>query len=124
MTEQRIILEMGSSNSLYAEDYTKAACRAVEDALRHSSLTLIKNLGYDHLQMRVEVTIGVQHPEKVDCAAVAAILPRGRAEVKAVHGGLNVHDPENNTTHVIAAAAVAAFLPIEAGAWRLSTPSQ
>lgn len=124
MTEQRIILEMGSSNSLYAEDYTKAACRAVEDALRHSSLTLIKNLGYDHLQMRVEVTIGVQHPEQVDCAAVAAILPRGRAEVKAVHGGLNVHDPENNTTHVIAAAAVAAFLPIEADAWRLSAPAQ
>lgn len=124
MTEQRIILEMGSSNSLYAEDYTKAACRAVEDALRHSSLTLIKNMGYDHRQMRVEVTIGVQHPEQVDCAAVAAILPRGKAEVTAVHGGLNVHDPENNTTHVIAAAAVAAFLPIEPGAWRLSSPSQ
>lgn len=124
MTEQRIILEMGSSTSLYAEDYTKAACRAVEDALRHSSLTLIKNLGYEHTQMRVEVTIGVQHPEQVDCAAVAAILPRGRAEVKAVHGGLNVHNPESNTTHVIAAAAVAAFLPIDAKAWRLSTPSQ
>ncbi len=102
MTERRIILEM----------------------LRHSSLVLLSTLGYDHRQMRVEVTIGVQHPEQVDCAAVAAILPRGRAEVKAVHGGLNVHDPDNNTTHVIAAAAVAAFLPIEAGAWRLSSPSQ
>jgi len=124
MTERRIILEMGSSNSLYGQDYTKAACRAVEDALRHSSLVLLSTLGYDHRQMRVEVTIGVQHPEQVDCAAVAAILPRGRAEVKAVHGGLNVHDPDNNTTHVIAAAAVAAFLPIETGAWRLSSPSQ
>jgi len=118
MTEQRIILEMGSSNSLYGEDYTKAACRAVQDALRHSSLVLIKTLGYDHLQMRVEVTIGVQHPEKVDCTVVAAELPRGRAEVKAVHGGLNVHDPDNGTTHVIAAAAVAAFLPVEPGAWK------
>lgn len=121
MTERRIILEMGSSNSLYGQDYTKAACRAVEDALRHSSLVLLSTLGYDHHQMRVEVTIGVQHPEQVDCAAVAAILPRGRAEVKAVHGGLNVHDPDNNTTHVIAAAAVAAFLPIADGAWRLSS---
>lgn len=45
MAEQRIILEMGSSNSLYSEDYTKAACRAVHDALRHSSLVLIKMLG-------------------------------------------------------------------------------
>lgn len=123
MTEQRIILEMGSSNSLYGEDYTKAACRAVQDALRHSSLVLIKTLGYDHLQMRVEVTIGVQRPEKVDCAVVAAELPRGRAEVKAVHGGLNVHNPDNGTTHVIATAAVAAFLPIEPGAWKLSAPA-
>lgn len=122
MTEQRIILEMGSSNSLYGEDYTKAACRAVQDALRHSSLVLFKSLGYDHRQMRVEVTIGVQQPDKVDCAIVAAELPRGWAEVTVVHGGLNVHDPDNDTTHVIATAAVAAFLPIAAGAWRLSSP--
>lgn len=124
MTERRIILEMGSSNSLYGEDYTKAACRAVQDALRHSSLVLIKTLGYNHLQMRVEVTIGVQNPDKVDCDVVTAELPRGRAEVKAVHGGLNVHDSENGTTHVIATAAVAAFLPIEPGAWRLSSLGQ
>lgn len=122
MTEQRIILEMGSSNSLYGEDYTKAACRAVQDALRHSSLVLFKSLGYDHRQMRVEVTIGVQQPDKVDCAIVAAELPRGWAEVTVVHGGLNVHDPDNDTTHVIATAAVAAFLPIAADAWRLSSP--
>ncbi len=124
MTEQRIILEMGSSNSLYGEDYTKAACRAVQDALRHSSLVLFKSLGYDHRQMRVQVTIGVQKPDQVDCDIVAAELPRGRAEVTVVHGGLNVHDPDNNTTHVIATAAVAAFLPIESGTWRLSSTNQ
>ncbi|AKX47477.1 hypothetical protein AKN93_01985 [Thiopseudomonas alkaliphila] len=120
MNEQRIILEMGSSNSLYAQDYTKAACRAVQDALRHSSLVLFSSLGYDHRQMRVEVTIGVQQPEQVDTQVVAAELPRGRAEVKVVHGGLNVHDPASNHTHVIATAAVAAFLPIQSAAWRLS----
>lgn len=122
MTEQRIILEMGSSTSLYSEDYTKAACRAVQDALRHSSLVLFKSLGYDHRQMRVEVTIGVQQPDQVDCDVVAAELPRGRAQVTVVHGGLNVHDPDNNTTSVIATAAVAAFLPIASGTWRLSSP--
>ncbi|ART83132.1 hypothetical protein CBP31_11325 [Oceanisphaera profunda] len=123
MTEQRIILEMGSGNSLYREDYTEAACRAVQDALRHSSIVLFKSLGYEHSQMRVQVTIGVQRPDQVDCATVAATLPRGRAEVTAVHGGLNVHDPDNNNTHVIATAAVAAFLPIKAGAWKLSSPN-
>lgn len=121
MTEKRIILEMGTGNDLYGMDYTKAACRAVHDALHHSSIVLFKSLGYDHRDMRVQVTIGVQEPDKVDLATVTAELPRGRAEVRAVLGGLNVHDPEQDTTHVIAAAAIEAFLPIEAGRWQLST---
>lgn len=120
MTERRIILEMGTGNDLYGEDYTKAACRAVQDALHHSSIVLFASLNIDHREMRVQVTIGVQAPERVDTAVVAAELPRGRPEVKVVHGGLNVHDPDNATTHVIATAAIAAFLPLEDGAWKLS----
>jgi uncharacterized protein (TIGR02058 family) len=120
MAEQRIILEMGSGNDLYGCDYTKAACRAVQDALHHSSIVLFKSLGYDHRDMRVQVTIGVQHPEKVDIARVCEELPRGRAEVTAVHGGLDVVDAEQGTTHVIATAAIEAFLPIEPGQWRIS----
>ncbi|MFP5406731.1 MAG: Lin0512 family protein [Gammaproteobacteria bacterium] len=119
MPEKRIILEMGTGNDLYGGDYTKAACRAVQDALHHSSIVLFRSLGYDHQDMRVEVTIGVQEPDKVDAAMIAAELPRGRAQVTVVHGGLNVHDPENGTTHVVATAAVAAFLPLEQGQWRL-----
>ncbi|MEZ5626366.1 MAG: Lin0512 family protein [Rhodocyclaceae bacterium] len=120
MPEKRIILEMGTGNDLYGEDYTKAACRAVQDALHHSSILLFRSLDIDHRQMRVQVTIGVQVPDKVDTEAVAATLPRGYAEVKAVKGGLNVRDPEQGTTHVIAAAAVEAFVPLAEGAWRLS----
>jgi uncharacterized protein (TIGR02058 family) len=118
--EKRVILEMGTGNDLYGLDYTKAACRAVQDALHHSSIVLFKSLGYDHRDMRVQVTIGVQAPDQVDVAVVAAELPRGRAEVRAVHGGLNVHDAEQATTHVIATAAVEAYLPIDASHWRLS----
>ncbi|MBK6388062.1 MAG: Lin0512 family protein [Rhodoferax sp.] len=120
MTERRIILERGWGNDLYGCDYTKAACRAVQDALHHSSIVLFKSLGYDHREMRVQVTIGVQEPDKVDIARVCAELPRGRAEVTAVLGGLNVHDAEQDTTHVIATAAIEAFLPIEQSRWRLS----
>ena len=87
MTEKRIILEMGTGNDLYGLDYTKAACRAVHDALHHSSIVLFKSLGYDHRNMRVQVTIGVQEPDKVDIARVCEELPRGRAEVTAVFGG-------------------------------------
>lgn len=118
MIEQRIILETGSGNDLYGEDYTKAACRAVQDALHHSSILLFRSLDIDHRQMRVQVTIGVQAPDKVDTAVVAAELPRGHAEVTVVRGGLNVHDPDLGITHVIATAAVEAYVPIEAAAWR------
>ena len=40
--EHRIILETGTGNDLYGEDYTKAACRAVQDALHHSSITMFR----------------------------------------------------------------------------------
>lgn len=124
MTEKRIILEMGTGIDLYGGDYTKAACRAVNNALQHSSIVLFKTLGRDHREMRVQVTIGVQEPDQIDLARVCAELPRGRAEVTAVYGGLNVHDAQQNTTHVIAAAAIEAFLEIEPDEWQLSTPRQ
>lgn len=118
-TEKRIILETGSGNDLYGEDYTKAACRAVQDALHHSSIVMFRTLDIDHRTMRVQVTIGVKEPDKVDIAVVAAELPRGYAQVTAVRGGLNVHDPELGTTHVIATAAVEAYVPIDAAEWKL-----
>ena len=117
---KRIILEMGTGNDLYGEDYTKAACRAVEDAIRHSSLILFRSLGFDHADMQVQVTIGVQHPEKVDSELVAQKLPRGTASVRVVKGGLNVVDADNNSCTVVATAAVEAWLDIDPNDWVLS----
>ena len=120
---KRIILEMGMGNDLYGEDYTKAACRAVEDAIRHSSLILFRSLGFDHADMQVKVTIAVQYPDQVETATVAQKLPRGKAEVHAVKGGLNVVDADNNTCSVIATAAVEAFLNIDPNDWMISQKS-
>ena len=120
---KRIILEMGMGNDLYGEDYTKAACRAVEDAIRHSSLILFRSLGFDHAEMQVKVTIGVQQPDRVDTAMVAQKLPRGKAEVTAVKGGLNVVDADNNTCSVVATAAVEAYLNINPNDWMISQKS-
>ena len=117
---KRIILDMGTGNDLYGEDYTKAACRAVEDAIRHSSLILFRSLGFDHADMQVQVTIGVQHPEKVDAELVAQKLPRGTASVRVVKGGLNVVDSDNNSCTVVATAAVEAWLDIDPNDWVLS----
>jgi uncharacterized protein (TIGR02058 family) len=107
MPSKRVILEMGSGNDLHGGDYTKAALRAVQDALHHSSLSLIRSLGLDSRTMLVEVTIGVQRPDKVDAAAVRASLPHGKATVKVVKGGLDVPDDTSGDVAVIASAAVA-----------------
>jgi len=112
---KRVILEMGTGNDLYGEDYTKAGIRAVQDALHHSSLIVFRSLGIDRESMQVEVTIGVQQPDKVDRAKIAEQIPYGTVMVNVVEGGLNVVDDVNGTTSVIASAAVAARLELPDG---------
>jgi uncharacterized protein (TIGR02058 family) len=103
---KRIILEMGSGNDLHGGDYTKAAIRAVQDALQHSSLTYLRSLGLDSKKMQVEVIIGAQQPDKVDAAAVKATLPHGEVSVKVVKGGLDIPSDDGHDTAVVASAAV------------------
>ena len=108
MPMKRVILELGTGNDLHGEDYTKAALRAVQDALHHSSLSVVRTMGLDINAMQVEVTIGVQQPDNVDAAAVKASLPRGKVTVKVVKGGLNVPAEDGHDMVVIASAAIAA----------------
>jgi uncharacterized protein (TIGR02058 family) len=112
MATKRVILELGSGNDLHGGDYTKAAIRAVQDAIHHSSLSLIRSLGLDSRKMQVEVTIGAQHPDKVDAEAVKATLPHGEVTVKVVKGGLDVADEAVGDVAVIASAAVAVRLEL------------
>lgn len=115
MSDQRFIIEMGMGNDQYGEDYTKAAARAIEDAIRHSAIPMFEATGINHEDMRVQVTVGVQQPDRVDCAALTEKLPRGNAEVTAVFGGLDVVNPDTGKKLVIASAAVEAFLPRQPG---------
>ena len=106
MAVHRAILEMGAGNDLHGGDYTKAAIRAVEDALHHSSLTFIRALGIDKDTLQVNVTIGVQKPDEVDTEKVKGTLPVGKVSVRAVKGGLDVEDEVVGDVAVIASAAV------------------
>jgi uncharacterized protein (TIGR02058 family) len=107
VTSKRVILEMGMGNDLHGGDYTKAALRAVHDALHHSSLSLVRSLGLDASKMLVDVTIGVQQPAKVDAEAVRKSLPHGEVTVSVVKGGLDVPREAVDDIAVIASAAVA-----------------
>ena len=111
---QRFIIEMGQGNDLHGRDYTKAAARAIEDAIRHSSIPLFPALGLDHASMEVRVTVAVQNPDAVDTDVLKAGLPRGKVSVTATHGGLDITNPDSGDVTVIATAAVEAFLDPEA----------
>jgi len=115
MSLKRIILEMGTGNDLYGEDYTKAATRAVQDALHHSSISLFRSLNIDSESMQVFVTVGVQKPDQVDLDKVAAEFPHGQISVNAVTGGLNIEDPDNDRITVIATVGVDARIDIPDG---------
>ncbi|MEC7367876.1 MAG: Lin0512 family protein [Pseudomonadota bacterium] len=102
----RYITEMGMGTDVHGRDYTKAACRAVSDALRHSSLNFFVALGKSPDDMQITVSIGVTAPELIDRDKVADELPYGTITVEPVIGGLDVAAAQGNDAIVIANAAV------------------
>ena len=95
----RCITEMGMGVDVHGKDATKAAKRAVSDAIRHSSLGFFRMVGKTSKDMFVDVTIGVPNPDAVDTAAVAKELPYGTVTVTAVKGGLEIPDAERRRRH-------------------------
>ena len=108
MAMVRCITEMGMGVDVHGQDYTKAASRAVFDAIHHSSLGFQRMLGKTADDMTVDVTIGVSKPEKVDTAAVTATLPHGngKGSCKAVLGGLEIPSVDGNDGLLIANAVI------------------
>ena len=107
----RWITEMGMGVDVHGGDYTKAAKRAVSDALRHSSLNFFAAAGKTRDDMHVEVLIGVTEPGRVDVEAVAAEIPYGTVSVTPTTGGLDVPAPSGSDGIVIANAAILVSFP-------------
>ena len=106
MALKRMVLQIGMGTDIRGADYTKAAVRALRDALWHNSLSVANALGLPVDAMQVEVTIGVPHPDLVDKNAVLAVLPHGTGTVNVVEGGLEIVNEGGNTTVVANAAAI------------------
>lgn len=113
MPRKRLVVEWGRGTDLRGRDYTKAAVRALEDALRRNSLTVAPALGYPREAMEVEITVGVARPDAVDREAVAATIPYGRATVAVVRGGLDVPADEGDGVTVIANASAVVWLDLD-----------
>ncbi|MCP3911035.1 MAG: hypothetical protein GY713_08795 [Actinomycetia bacterium] len=102
----RWVTEMGMGVDVHGRDHTKAAKRAVSDALRHTSLSFFGPAGKSHHDMHIEVMIGVSEPASVNAEAVAAEVPFGTVTVTVLEGGLYVPPPVGDDGIAIANAAV------------------
>jgi uncharacterized protein (TIGR02058 family) len=107
MALKRMVLELGMGTDIRGADDTKAAVRALRDALWHNGLSIADAVGLPVDSMQVEVRIGVPHPEKVDTAAVLAVLPHGTGTVTVVEGGLEIpNDAGTGSTLLAHACAI------------------
>ena len=112
MTWKRMVLEIGMGTDIRGADPTKAAARALKDALWHNSLSIAAALGQDADAMRVEVTIGVPRPDRVDTDAVLAVLPHGTGTVEVVEGGLEIANDAGTDSTLIAHAGAVVYLDL------------
>ena len=109
MSAKAVVLEFGMGVDVHGEDATTAACRAVSDAIRHSSLPLFRDVRDRGGKMFVDVTVGVPSPASVDIDRVQRELPHGDVTVRAVAGGLKV--PGSDTLIACAAITVSVEYP-------------
>jgi uncharacterized protein (TIGR02058 family) len=109
---KRMVLQIGMGTDIRGRDCTKAAVRALRDALWHNSLSVAAALGQPTDAMRVEVTIGVPRPAEVDRSAVLAVLPHGTGTVEVVEGGLEIANDAGTDATLVANAAAVVYLDI------------
>ena len=96
---RRFIIEFGLGTDFHGQDVSKAAQKAVKDAISRSCLCgLIDVLEIRDFKrdVKVNVTVAVSRPEAVDTEAVKSCLPVGEVEVHAVE---------------VAVAAIEVFVP-------------
>ncbi len=112
MAKKRMVLEIGMGTDIRGTDSTKAAARALRDALWHNSLSIATALGHPLEAMQVDVHIGVPRPETVDKAQVLAVLPYGKGTVTVVEGGLEITNDAGSDGTLIANACAIVSLDI------------
>lgn len=102
MNYQKYILELGTGVDLHGGDETKAASKAVKDAVSHSSMvglgSLFKIESFKQMSdaLMVDVTIATPNPEKVDGEAVLKTLPEGNRRINVIKGGMQWPDPSTS----------------------------
>jgi uncharacterized protein (TIGR02058 family) len=120
VARKRYIVEIGTGADLHGGDVTKAAQRAIKDAVSHSCLCgLFDIIGITNPnQMHIEVKVACPHPERLDGDEVLKAVPFGSTRLEVVSGGLSVRGLElpelgEGDTIVIAVAALTVYVDTE-----------
>lgn len=120
MARKRYIVELGMGADLHGGSVTKAAQRAVKDAISRSCLCgLFDIIGIDSPdRMHVEVKIGCPNPEALDRVEILKEVPFGSVSVEVVAGGLSVRGLSlpalgEGDTIVMAAAALTVYVDVQ-----------
>ena len=113
MAMKRIVTQFGMGTSIRSRNYTEAAARAIRDALWHNSLNVADAFGFPREAMVIQVEIGVQRPDEVDCQALLGIFPYGEPSVTVVKGGLDIPRREKEGWSIVANAAVMVSFDME-----------
>lgn len=92
MGRKRFIVEFGTGADLHGGDVTRAAQKAIKDAVSHSCLCgLVDIFGVkDPNEMHIEARVGCPYPERVDKDDVRKAIPFGTVNLEVVPGGLAV----------------------------------
>ena len=102
---QTLLIEFGMGSSLRRGDYTKAAERAVRDALWRNSINLAELFGFERTAMKIKLDVGVQKPDEVDRDVLQAVFPYGDVTVNVLPGGLDIERPDADGPPTIMANA-------------------
>lgn len=92
MKSKRFIVEIGTGADLHGEDVTKAACRAVKDAVSRSCLCgLVEIMELEDLNaVHVDILVASPRPMDVDLEQVKAMAPIGIKTARSTDGGMMV----------------------------------
>ena len=90
---KRFVIEFGMGLDQHGQDPTRAACKAVKDAIANSCLAGVIDIARlsDVNDMKVEMHIACPHPELVDREKVLAALPFGEKQLFISEGGMIAH---------------------------------
>jgi len=89
--DKLFFIEIGMGADLHGQNVTKAAIRAVQNAIHHNSMPGLRSVlpggTLDNMKVRVRLAVPCDR-DKLDIAAIEAVLPYGQVTVEVVDGGM------------------------------------